>query len=44
MAAISAWYLVLLIPAALFVVLAWLLSRQRWDKPKGKDGTSPPGP
>ena len=32
LAAISAYYLLLLIPAAIFVLAAFWLSRQRWDR------------
>jgi hypothetical protein len=34
MAAISGWYLVLLIPSALLVLFVWMLSRQKWGTPK----------
>lgn len=45
MAAISGWYLVLLIPSALLVLLVWMLSRQKWGPAKGdspKDGEPKP--
>ncbi|MFN8028365.1 MAG: hypothetical protein U0W40_18995 [Acidimicrobiia bacterium] len=35
MAAISGWYLVLLIPSALLVLLVWMLSRQKWGAKPG---------
>ena len=42
MAAISGWYLVLLIPSALLVLLVWMLSRQKWGRPPS--GEQPPPP
>ena len=39
LAAISGYYLILLIPAALAVVFVFILSRQRWERPKGADPT-----
>jgi hypothetical protein len=44
MAAISGWYLVLLIPSALLVLFVWMLSRRKWGTPEPKpdeDTTSP---
>lgn len=38
--AISGYYLILLIPAALAVVFVFVLSRQKWERPKGDDTSS----
>jgi len=40
-AAISGYYLILLIPAALAVAFVFLLSRQKWERPKGDDAAGP---
>ena len=43
LAAISGYYLILLIPAALAVVFVFILSRQKWERPKGDDPTEQSG-
>jgi len=43
LAAISGYYLILLIPAALAVVFVFILSRQKWERPKRDDEDSTEG-